>query len=202
MRIRLYSFVLLIFFPCFCNSQNREKAIEKQKEAVNMHMNAIFKEGHNQDSIQKSISLLDESIALDSTYLLAYFSKVQFLDEQGRFTESIAAINSALRHQEDPGLYFVRGILNEKLNYFDASKSDYSKAISLFDKMIEKDTNNFYALSNRAFVLYLYENENVGIQALEKIRDKPLNEVEKKQLDVMLKMVSESGRDEIIKNFN
>ncbi|GHU63158.1 hypothetical protein FACS1894160_3150 [Bacteroidia bacterium] len=108
---------------------------------MQVYLNAVFKEGFQQDSIQRAISLIDESIALDSTYRLAYPTKVTFFDVQSKFTESVAVINSALRHnQEDPDLFIVRGILNEKLNCFDASKSDYSKAISLFDKMIEKDT--------------------------------------------------------------
>jgi tetratricopeptide (TPR) repeat protein len=201
MKIQLYYFVVLLgLFSCSSNSHNREKAIAKQGEAANMYMHGILES--NQDSIRKAISLLNESIALDSSYMFAYSTKAGILNDQGRYIESLAVLNLALRRQDDPYIFIQRGILNEKLNNMEAAKPDYKKAISLFDKMIAEDAHNFPALTNRAFALYLYENKELGIQALEKIRDKPLSEVEKKQLDALLKMLSELERDEIIKRIN
>jgi hypothetical protein len=83
-----YLFVLCFLSCSNATPLNREKAIEKQVEAVNIHFDAIAKDYQNRDSLfQVALALISESLALDSTYLLAYQTKYQFRKEDRRRSE-------------------------------------------------------------------------------------------------------------------
>jgi tetratricopeptide (TPR) repeat protein len=205
-----FLFILFSLLFCSCSSSNsqstrKQQAIDKQINAVNMFMNARYA-NFNQDSICLAIALIDESIALDSTYAWGYLTKSRFLKEQGLYEESLDVINLAFRlHLENdkPILFLYRGILYEKLHKKELAQADYQAAIPLYDQYIEQNPNNYDALNTRILLLFLLNGKEEGLRYYaELLETQKLKKSEQQEVKQFISRLKNESRDEIIDSFN
>jgi tetratricopeptide (TPR) repeat protein len=152
-----------------------------------------------------AMNLIDESIALDSTYMLAYQTKARFLKGQNQYKEALEVINLAFQHhleKDNPVLFLNRAILYENLNLTELAKTDYNAALPHYDQWIKKHPNDYNALNMRAMVIFLYKGKEAGIQTYEKLLDKPLNDIEREEIKIFMREIKNKSRKEIINSIN
>ena len=199
------SFILLCCYSCSCNQQqSREKAIAKQVESVDVYMNAIYV-NFSKDSLLLAMNLIDESIALDSTYVYAYQTKADFLKKEKQYEDALDVINLAFnRHLEikNPVLFLNRGIIYDKLGRIELAKADYETAIPIYNKWIEKSPNDFNALIIRVALIYLLDGSESGILEGRQLLDKQLKKPEREVVQMYLDMFQNKSRSEFVESVN
>ena len=200
---RLFYFVLVLnFYSCTYSSPptqpNRNQAIAKQEEAWVIFRNIVTNQTC-QDSIQVVIDLLDESIALDTSYLVAYSTKVNVLNAQGKYTEAMEVIQLAIERdlaENTPEFIVGKGIQHDLLDQPELAMIDYKNAIIAFDKKYEPDTN--YLLTTKALLHFLLGEEIKSIQDLKSIMDKNLSEAERISAEILLQSLQNKNREQFI----
>ena len=212
-KINAFLFLLLLSltaFSCYRSvNHQREKAIEMRNNALEFYVNLSLTTSALTDTerTQRIISLLDESIALDSTYSWSYALKAQILKDEKRYMEAIDLVDKALQYRfEDDdytisGRYLMKGVLYEKMDSLELSKSNYLSAIHIIDSRIQKDSLDFIALLNRASLEVFIEDENSALEKLEKLRNKKRSEEEYRQIDFLIDGIKK-GRSEIVETIS
>jgi len=207
-RLLFYFFTLWCstFFCCGNNVAQdlREKATAKHNEAVKVYMEAKLK-NFSADSIQLAMDLINESVVIDSTYVWAYQTKIQFLTNNNQYEDALDVINSAFNcglEKDNPILFCKRGILYEKLNQPNHAKTDFFQAIPLYNKWIERYPDDYNALSIRAIMIYLADGKEAGIQAYNELLNKPLKDIQRKDVEMILSMITTGNRNKIIESIN
>ena len=148
---------MLFLHETMCKGQIM-MAVVKNNEAI-----AFWMKSQRKKDIGKVIHLLKESIAIDSTYKLAYINTVQFTTMLGEIKEAINVLELAIKHfPADANLYFVKGVLLAKLNEKDLSDEMFGRSITLFEKEF-KETNKSSLLSSKAIVHAFKGDKNLAI---------------------------------------
>ena len=200
-----FSTTLIALTSCSGNQQrDREKAIAKQVESVYVYMDAIYK-SFSKDSLILAMDLIDESIALDSTYVLAYQTKADFLKREKQYEEALQVINIAFNQHlevENPILFLNRGIIYDKLGRIDLAKADYEAAIPIYNEWAERSPDDFNALIIRIALIYLLKGSESGILACEQSLNKQLNDWEQKEIETYLDMFQNKSRSEFVECIN
>lgn len=202
-----YFLLFLFFFYCSCSTSNsnsqREKAIAKQTEAVNVFFDVTYK-NRDADSLQLAMTLIDESIAIDTTWLVSYQTKVKFLNINGKYEEALNVLELAFNRQlekEYPDLFILRGIQYDKLNQSELALADYKAAFDAFDTKIKENPNDIHALSAQALLVILSEDTAQGFNAYEKILAKSIEDTDRAAIEMFIKNMRNMSRDEIIELF-
>ncbi|MDR0427014.1 MAG: hypothetical protein LBH12_00265 [Dysgonamonadaceae bacterium] len=184
--------------------EKRLKATAKRTEALNLYSRSLITMNLNDSVIQQVIDLLDESIAIDEEYALSYFSKAGMLSKLNKNEEGVNVLTSGLKaiKKDDVDLLTLRAILYERLGNDDLAKQDYTSLKQLFDKILDKEPNSFYALSNRAVIVSLDEDKEKGLAELNKIDPNRLNEKESIQFRFLEKTLANDTRSEIIEKID
>ncbi len=209
--MKTISYFFLFFLLCICacsntNSSlasNRDKAIDKQKEASSIYCKIVLKQTEA-DSINVVLNLLNESIALDSTYSLAYSTKIQVLNSYGQYEEALKVIQLAIDRnlsETNPELIVGRGIQYDMLNQPEKALQDYQRAIELFHKQSEKDPDNYNSIATQEFLHFLMGEEERGIQNLKEILKKPLPAEERTSIEILLNTLQNNNKKEVIEQF-
>lgn len=174
--MRTFIFLLFCVSTSFAIAQYSPKAIEKNTQAVKTVMLHI----DNPDSLNKAIRLLDEAIAIDPSYKLAYENKAHYLMAQGQKEN---ALKTLLQIEElasqDPYYVLGKGLMLEENAKKERAMEAYKQAVSLFETRL-KEKPNEADLMNYVFALFLRDNKYY-----------PYEEIEKKYPD----LIKSSARD-------
>ena len=217
MKIKLIFllFIFLSFNVCThdkINQEKRKQAFETKEKAYLLYINPtieIMLTG--KERTQKILSLLDQSIAVDSGFMPAYSLKAQVLSDDSCYFEAIDLLNQALLREDQidsdmesllPRMYLQKGILFEKLHSIESAQENYSKAIFMLDLTLQKDSLNFQASLNRSFLHIFVNDENAAVEDLKILRNRNLSDEEYYQIDFMIDMIEKTNRSEIVKNTN
>lgn len=129
-KLILILFSIMSLYGNLCMGQDfSREAVIKNNEAVE-HLARFPKK----EDIQIAIQLLRESVAVDSTYRLAYVNMIQSMMMLGQTEEAMEIVDKALEHvPEDADLYFIKGILFAKLHKRKLSEEMLQKSIDLME---------------------------------------------------------------------
>lgn len=125
--------LLIVLFLCegLCQGQTCSiEAVAKNNEAVETWTKSL-----NKVNLEKAVRLLEKSIAIDSTYKIAYVNMAQCVTMLNKTEEAARIIDVALKHfPEDAYLYCVKGLLLAKLHEGVRSKEAFQRALVLIEK--------------------------------------------------------------------
>ena len=157
-------FITLLSFFQSCGAQNKKDAIRLNNEAMSLVM-------QDEGNIQRALQMLDQAIALDSLYYMAYTNKASLLCRVGSYEEAINALNKVLAIKRDfVEAAMTKGFLLEKLGKVKQAEETYSHVFELYNKQLKKSPDNIQILLNRAFTtLFLYGNQR-GLLEYNKIK--------------------------------
>ncbi|WP_288088272.1 tetratricopeptide repeat protein [Bacteroides acidifaciens] len=157
-------------------------AIEKNNQAVKL----MFRP----DSLEKAILLLDEAIAIDSSYVLAYTHKSQCLDRLGRVQEALQTCLSAEKYAlENPYYYTLKGVYLEKSGKVEVAHKAYQKSFMLFGEELKKKPDANVCI-NYIMAKYLYDGKEMSGQEMESLMPVTFTASEKKDVLDFFKTVS------------
>ena len=164
------------------------KAVEKNIQAVN----AVHGHMSSTDSIKKAISLLNEAIAIDPSYKLAYGNKAQYLlmlGEKKRALETILQIKEIA--SGDPFYLLYKGMLLE------AALEDYKKGTLLFEKNLKENPTEGDFM-NYMLGLYLRDNKIYSVDEIEKTKPKVLSPSAKELTNELMNDLYKRKREKAI----
>lgn len=147
-----------------CMGQNyAPEAVAKNNEAVKLRNKLTEKK-----DIEKAVRLLDEAIAIDPSYKLAYTNKARFLMYLG---EKEKALNTILQMEEmdaeNPYYLVYKGMLLEENAKKKLATAAYTQAVSLYEKRL-KEKPAEADLINYVLALYLRDNKKYTWEEMEK----------------------------------
>ncbi|MEY8685310.1 hypothetical protein AB9N12_03905 [Bacteroides sp. AN502(2024)] len=135
-----------------------------------------------QDSLEKAILLLDEAIAIDSSYVLAYTHKSQCLDRLGRVREALQTCLSAEKYAlENPYYYTLKGIYLEKNGKLKAMHCAYQKSFILLGEELKKKPDANVCI-NYIMAKYLNDGKEMSVQEMESLMPATFTVAEKKNV--------------------
>lgn len=156
--------LLLCMSTSFAIAQISPKAVEKNNQAVK----AVINHSDDPDSLNKAISLLDEAIAIEPSYKLAYGNKAKYLMGLGQKEK---ALRTMLEIEElasqDPYYLLEKGMLLEENAKQDLALKAYKQATSLFEQRL-KDKPTEADLMNYTMALFLRDNKTYSLEEVEK----------------------------------
>lgn len=162
--MRTIMILLLCMSTSFAIAQISSKAVEKNNQAVK----AVINHSDNPDSLNKAISLLDEAIAIEPSYKLAYGNKAKYLMALGQKEK---ALRTFLEIEElasqDPYYLLEKGMLLEENAKQDLALKAYKQATSLFEQRL-KDKPTEADLMNYTMALFLRDNKTYSLEEIEK----------------------------------
>nr|WP_302830322.1 tetratricopeptide repeat protein [uncultured Bacteroides sp.] len=154
-------------------------AIAKNNEAVRLYW--------HRDSIEKAFRLLDEAIAIDSTYILAYGNKVSWLDKLGRQEEALEMVDKVQKYiPNDPLWYGQRGILLYKLNRPEEAHAEFLQALQLLEKKM-KDVPTVNDFFNYLFIKRTVDGKELSNKEIEDLIPTSFTEKERQDVELRLK---------------
>jgi tetratricopeptide repeat protein len=189
-----------------CNAQ-RNKGLccgHKPDSAVivlnNQAVNAYTNRSNSPDSVKKALTLLDNAIAKDPDYQLAYGNKANYLNDQGNVTQALETLNAYLkRNPTEPYTLLGAGMFYEKMGNKKEAMDYYKRAEENFKRLYEEDHNSVHEI-NRYLAIMLIEGPK-RIKALyEAERDRLASDEEnRKANDTFVMSIIETPREEFIK---
>ena len=179
-----------------CGHKPDSAAIVLNNQAVNAYTNR----SNSPDSVKKALTLLDNAIAKDSDYQLAYGNKANYLNDQGNVTQALETLNAYLkRNPTEPYTLLGAGMFYEKMGNKKEAMDYYKRAEENFKRLYEEDHNSVHEI-NRYLAIMLIEGPK-RIKALyEAERDRLASDEEnRKANDTFVMSIIETPREEFIK---
>ena len=142
-------------------------------EAISKNNQAMKTAGFfdNKDSLVKAVHLLDESIHICPTYVLAYTNKAQCLSKLGDLKEALNTILIVEKQaSRNPYIYTTKGILLEKNKNLSEAKKAYQRSIELFRECLKENPENSGDFENMLFTMLLLNNKILSLSDIEKIK--------------------------------
>lgn len=170
------------------------KVVEKNIQAVN----AVHGHMSSTDSIKKAISLLNEAIAIDPSYKLAYGNKAQYLlmlGEKKRALETILQIKEIA--SGDPFYLLYKGMLLEANGNKVMALEDYKKGTLLFEKNLKENPTEGDFM-NYMLGLYLRDNKIYSVDEIEKTKPKVLSPSAKELTNELMNDLYKRKREKAI----
>ena len=206
-RIFLLALSLFLFLTLMsCNAQRNKglccghkpdsAAIVLNNQAVNVYTHW----SNSPDSVKKAITLLDNAIAKDPDYQLAYANKAKYLNDQGNVTQALETLNAYLkRNPTEPYTLLGAGMFYEKLGNKKEAMDYYKRAEENFKRLYEKDNDSAHEI-NRYFAIRLMEGPKKAKALYEAERDRlASNEERRKVNDVLVMSIIETPREQLFK---
>ena len=155
--------LLLCLFTSCANVQKPSLAVQKNNQAIEIATRNFI----NTDSLNKVINLLDEVIANDPSYKLAYANKTIYLMRLGEKEEALATI---MRMEklcvQDPYYLMGKGMLLEVNDNKQLASENCKQTVSLFEKRLnEKPVEP--DLMNYLLALYLRDDKMYSLDEVE-----------------------------------
>ena len=180
----------------WCGHKPDSAAIVLNNQAVNAYTNR----SNSPDSVKKALTLLDNAIAKDPDYQLAYANKANYLNDQGNVTQALETLNAYLkRNPTEPYTILGAGMFYEKMGKKKEAMDYYKRAEENFKRLYEEDHNSVHEI-NRYLAIMLIEGPK-RIKALyEAERDRLASDEEKRKVnDTFVMLIIETPREKLIK---
>jgi tetratricopeptide repeat protein len=179
-----------------CGHKPDSAAIVLNNQAVN----AYTYRSNSPDSVKKALTLLDNAIAKDPDYQLAYGNKANYLNDQGNVTQALETLNAYLkRNPTEPYTLLGAGMFYEKMGNKKEAMDYYKRAEENFKRLYEEEHKSVHEI-NRYLAIKLIEGPK-RIKALyEAERDRLASDEEnRKANDTFVMSIIETPREEFIK---
>lgn len=178
------------------NVKKPSLAVQKNNQAVELAM----RYSSDSDSLNKVISLLDEAIAIDPSYELAYDNIIQYLVAQGdmeKALDTILQLEKLGTHEKDPVLFLGKGMLLEANDKSELASKAYKQAASLFEarikeKPVEIDLMNYFV------ALYLRDNQKYSLDEFEQKYPNVFQDATKEFRIGVVNTINNNSRKDII----
>lgn len=202
----LASSLFLFLSLMSCNAQ-RNKGLccgHKPDSAAivlnNQAVNAYTYRSNSPDSVKKALTLLDNAIAKDSDYQLAYANKATYLNEQGNVTQALETLNAYLkRNPTEPYTILGAGMFYEKMGNKKEAMDYYKRAEANFKRLYEKDHDSVHEI-NRYAAIRLIEGPEKAKALYEAERDRLASDEERRKVnDALVMLILETPREQFIK---
>ena len=202
----LASSLFLFLSLMSCNAQ-RNKGLccgHKPDSAAivlnNQAVNAYTYRSNSPDSVKKALTLLDNAIAKDPDYQLAYGNKANYLNDQGNVTQALETLNAYLkRNPTEPYTLMGAGLFYEKLGNKKEAMDYYKRAEENFKRLYEKDNDSAHEI-NRFFAIRLMEGPEKAKALYEAERDRLASTEEQRKInDVLVMSIIETPREQFFK---
>ena len=197
-------FMFLTLTPCNAQSNKKLCCGHKPDSAAivlnNQAVNAYTYRSNSPDSVKKALTLLDNAIAKDSDYQLAYANKATYLNDQGNVTQALETLNAYLkRNPTEPYTILGAGMFYEKMGNKKEAMDYYKRAEENFKRLYEEEHKSAHEI-NRYLAIKLIEGPK-RIKALyEAERDRLASDEEnRKANDTFVMSIIETPREEFIK---
>lgn len=127
------------------------EAVEKNNQAIKLYMQYR----RNNDSLQVAIGYLNEAIAIDSTYLLAYVNKAQIQCQIGDATGAINTINIVCMKEPNNRYYLTaKGLLQDIAGQKKEAQNSYKQALNIYNQLIKEYPDSSALYLDKYFVLH------------------------------------------------
>ncbi len=172
-RIYPYFICLVVSVVLYhCQPTGRKTAPQdKEPPAIaynNKAVNLFAKNTDTIDSVEKALGYLDQAIAQDSNYLMAYTNKVNFLLALHRYDEALRIAHIIIDKKPDfTETHTLLGMIYDKLNQDSLADRQYQQALTLYEQD-EADTVNTVYQANQ-FVLRMLLDSTQKEQVLTEI---------------------------------
>lgn len=202
LRYLMTIFVSLII--CSCQQHSTEKQEHSALDAKALNDSAIaLSMKAKEDRIIKALKLLDQAIEMDSTYYIAYWNKLTFLQDLGRTDEIRQTFQKFERQYPfDPRVKMRAGIFYENTGDSVTGYKKYTEAYQLYEAMLDTMDKNYkwysLTLADKAYMLMLLGHEKEGKEQLQQIYNQEQDESIKGLFEPFLNM----SRKELIKGLN
>lgn len=179
----MYWLIMLstVLFTCI---PQQEKKDYKNKSAIAINNNAMdlyaasrFSDSNSTKDLHLAVLMLDSAIAMDKQYHQAYLNKASVLFALHSYEEGLKTLKAVV--QLRPNLVeaiSIQGFVYEKLGKYETAKEYYRKAISTYDGLIQENTNNVSAKTNRSFILLLLEGRDSAIYDINRVLEQHPND--------------------------
>ncbi len=202
----LASSLFLFLSLMSCNAQ-RNKGLccgHKPDSAVivlnNQAVNAYTNRSNSPDSVKKALTLLDNAIAKDPDYQLAYANKAKYLNDQGNVTQALETLNAYLkRNPTEPYTILGAGMFYEKMGNKKEAMDYYERAEENFNRRYEEDHDTVHEI-NRYLSIKLMEGPKKVKALYEAERNRLAStEEQRKQNDALVKAIIETPLEQLVK---
>lgn len=202
----LASSLFLFLSLMSCNAQ-RNKGLccgHKPDSAAivlnNQAVNAYTYRSNSPDSVKKALTLLDNAIAKDSDYQLAYANKATYLNDQGNVTQALETLNAYLkRNPTEPYTILGAGMFYEKMGNKKEAMDYYERAEENFNRRYEEDHDTVHEI-NRYLSIKLMEGPKKVKALYEAERNRLAStEEQRKQNDALVKAIIETPLEQLVK---
>jgi tetratricopeptide (TPR) repeat protein len=212
--MRKYALFFIILIIASCNDHEKKSdqsesnisnspdslAIELNNKAVKLMGDAA----HTYDSLSgilydSAIVYLEQAIAIDSLYLLAYTNKAQALRRKGFLEESLQVLEQAENIKPDfAEVISAQGFLLEKMGKIELANLKYDQAHKAYEERLEKNPKNDKVKSEIAFLYIFLKSKNL---ALDEIRNLILENPDSEQLKNMERIINNFDRKKFIEEY-
>ncbi|HEY2581701.1 MAG TPA: hypothetical protein VGI43_07845 [Mucilaginibacter sp.] len=197
-NILLFFFVFITISSIFPQARRKaivpKSAFELNASAIILFQNFSF----DQDSIRKSIALLNQAISLDSTYFTAHINKVSLLCNLGENDQLLEELTAAMKlHTTDPQLICMQAYILEKRGQKSEAMLKYKEADAWYDVLIKSNQNSVSNKIAKAFLQLFLKNKKEGIKQYNDIARLYKN----KEVALMKNAFYSFDRDQFIKNY-
>ncbi|MGN6601600.1 MAG: tetratricopeptide repeat protein [Ginsengibacter sp.] len=199
MRLLIF-FLLITLGACGQQSQNQKHSIDPKAGRLNDSALAIM--AHSED-YDKAIALLDQAIAIDSNFYLAFWNKTNFQLELNQFDSALATVKNLNRIKpESPDYFFLVGIIDYKMGdtissqrFFQQSENRYE---SILDTMNTSSKQYRNMLMTKAVNLKIIGQQQEGNAILKTLLDSEKDDFQKEMINSMMTESKERILDDFI----
>lgn len=186
--------LLLCFITGCTNVQTPSLAVQKNNQAIAIATRNFT----NTDSLNQVISLLDEAIAIDPSYKLAYANKTVYLMRLGEKEKALATI---MRMEKlcvkDPYYLMGKGMLLEVNDNKLLASENYKQTVSLFEKRLnEKPVEP--DLMNYLLALYLRDDKMYSLEEVEQKYPNVFKPETRQHITGMMGNLGKKSREKLI----
>ena len=186
--------LLLCLITGCTNVQKPSLAVQKNNQAIAIATRNFT----NTDSLNQVISLLDEAIAIDPSYKLAYANKTVYLMRLGEKEKALATI---MRMEKlcvkDPYYLMGKGMLLEVNDNKLLESENYKQTLSLFEKRLnEKPVEP--DLMNYLLALYLRDDKMYSLEEVEQKYPNVFKPETRQHITGMMGNLGKKSREKLI----
>ncbi|MDH8702147.1 tetratricopeptide (TPR) repeat protein [Dysgonomonadaceae bacterium PH5-43] len=155
-----------------------------------------------------AMSLLSESISLDSTYIYSYTLKAQLLKDEGRYIEGIEVMEDAFRYtkgyMEDNivRIHLIKGILYELMDSTSLAKENYYSALTQFDLITKDNPSDICNMINRIVLENFYNEEELALEKLKDLKKRKLSERDIILVNNIIEYFENNSRAELVEEMS
>jgi tetratricopeptide (TPR) repeat protein len=177
-----------------------EKAVQLNEEATDIIRKNLFEDTLNVSLLNDGLRKLDEAISVDSQYVYSYLNKATIFKALKLYNNAREEYELAAKFDTDnPELIFSQGLMQEKMNRSDSAQIMYSKALMLYNRLIEDQPDNLDFKVSRAFIFLFTHGKDEALSQISYVE--PRTDQEKSEVEQMTALIRDFQRDEFVSNF-